>query len=146
MSYGGTVYFFRASGTGRIKIGFTARDVAKRLQSVHAGSPVPVELLTSVTASTRQEALLHIHFMACRVHGEWFEPHPDLLALIDEVAKTGTLPEAFAHPEHGVPRVWAKKARLAGELAPLPARRAMSHRTQAARRFYAVRDAQRGVA
>ena len=77
----GVVYFIRGAG-GAIKIGFTVRSVKERTIEYQAGSPVPLTLLATREGWQTLEAEYHRHFAAHRLHGEWFAPHPDILAEI----------------------------------------------------------------
>ncbi len=76
------LYFAQAEGIGRIKIGFTDGDVSARLADLQTGSPVPIRLLGTLAGTLEDEKDLHRRFGAARVCGEWFEPTPELLALI----------------------------------------------------------------
>lgn len=77
------IYFVEAVGVGNIKIGFTgADDVQFRIDQLQTGCPVPLRLLNAVPGTEQDEKDLHRRFAANRVHGEWFKPAPELLALI----------------------------------------------------------------
>lgn len=81
-----SVYFISPVGGGLIKIG-VAGDVAGRLESLQTGSPVLLEVRAVITdGGEALELSLHKRFAASRRHGEWFEPTPELLALIEESA------------------------------------------------------------
>lgn len=84
------IYFIQAEGVGHIKIGFTAdEDVLVRLADLQTGSPVPLRVLGTTPGAVVEEKNLHRRFAAHRVHGEWFRPVPELLALINPAdAKT----------------------------------------------------------
>jgi hypothetical protein len=73
----GKVYFARQDGL--IKIGFSQNPWA-RMKEI--GNP---ELLATFDGCYADEKDLHGRFSKSRVRGEWFEPSPDLLALIDEL-------------------------------------------------------------
>lgn len=79
------VYFIQAS-CGPIKIGTTG-DIEYRLAILRGQSPVQVELLATVPGKRVEEFEYHRRFAAHRLHGEWFEPHPDILA---EIARLST--------------------------------------------------------
>lgn len=70
-----------------IKIGFTT-DLKKRLKSLQTGSPNKLEVLAAIEAGGSQERAYHDQFAAHRLHGEWFEPHPDILAEIARLTPT----------------------------------------------------------
>jgi hypothetical protein len=84
------VYFVQAA-TGQIKIGTTAY-LERRLAILRGQSPVEITLLANVSGKRVDEYALHTQFAAHRLHGEWFEPHPDILAEIDRVRAP------FPHP------------------------------------------------
>jgi hypothetical protein len=78
-----TVYFVRAD-TGEIKIGI-ATDPDARLRALQVGSPVKLGLLVTCPGGRPKEAEYHQRFAAHRLHGEWFEPHPDILTEIERL-------------------------------------------------------------
>lgn len=77
------VYFIRAA-TGQIKIGI-AQDAGRRLASLRTMSPVALEFAAVVVGGQELEYAYHQRFAAHRLHGEWFAPHPDILAEIDRL-------------------------------------------------------------
>lgn len=79
------VYFIQAE-TGPIKIG-VASDVRKRLGNLRGASPVPLTLLLSISGGPMAEYSFHHKFRAHRLHGEWFHPHPDILAEIERLSQ-----------------------------------------------------------
>jgi hypothetical protein len=85
-----TVYFIQAVQGGPIKIG-VAEDVDARLSALQTGSPLPLRVLAILPSSGRYgEAQLHQRFAATRLHGEWFEATPELLAFIAEPGEVAT--------------------------------------------------------
>jgi hypothetical protein len=84
---GGLVYFVQAESGGPVKIGFTARQTMKdRLRGLQNGSPLPLCILATVRADKSIERALHSWFSSARLHGEWFTPTDEILALIEELA------------------------------------------------------------
>ena len=83
----GYVYFISSEKNREIKIGFTARPVEKRLKSLQTAHPYKLKLLTIVPGTTEDEKSLHERFANIRLEGEWFKPHPDLLAFISVILK-----------------------------------------------------------
>lgn len=84
-SHGSRLYFIRESGgVGPIKIG-CSRKIAQRLAGLQSGSPVILEILADIHGGHGLERMLHYDFAKHRLHGEWFEPCPELLALIDKI-------------------------------------------------------------
>lgn len=80
----GLVYFIGCQQHS-VKIGFTTQlDI--RLAALQNSSPVPLAVLAIVEAAPSLEREYHARFAAHRLHGEWFEPHPDILAEIERLA------------------------------------------------------------
>lgn len=79
----GFVYFVRCETTSRIKIGWSI-DPDRRLADFQTICPTRVRIIKAVRARRWQEKILHSDFSHCRVHGEWFEGTPELLAFIRE--------------------------------------------------------------
>lgn len=76
------IYFIQAEGIGHVKIGYTdGDDVSDRAAALQTGSPVPLRVLGTILGTLEDEKNLHRRFAAHRVHGEWFKPVPELLAL-----------------------------------------------------------------
>lgn len=78
------VYFIRAGDEGPIKIGI-ARDPAARLATLQTGHHETLVIVAIAAGGAAQEASYHALFSAHRVRGEWFAPHPDILAEIDRL-------------------------------------------------------------
>lgn len=77
------VYFIQTLN-GEIKIGM-AQDVAKRLAGLQTAHPVKLTLLAVAEGGSEQEKAYHRQFAEHRLHGEWFSPHPDILAEIERL-------------------------------------------------------------
>jgi hypothetical protein len=84
----GVVYFVQAVQGGPIKIG-SATNLRKRLRAIQSMSPAPLRVLVTMVGASVDEFAIHRHFDAHRLHGEWFEPHADILAFIERV-RAGT--------------------------------------------------------
>ena len=81
----GHVYFIQARETGYIKIGFT-KDLARRLRAMEAHSGDILDLRIHITGATIvHEKALHREFAKARIYGEWFDPVPELLAVIESL-------------------------------------------------------------
>jgi len=78
----GCVYFIRSEKTHAIKIGFTAGKIENRLSALQTAHPYKLQVLASSRGNREYEKSLHERFARLRLEGEWFEPHPDLLAFI----------------------------------------------------------------
>ena len=97
------VYFIKPVGfDGPIKIGKT-KDAEKRLRALSLVSPFPLEMMASIKGADNLEGRFHRKFLHLHTNGEWFEPAPELLATIAEIASgvfdIGSLPEKPA--KHG---------------------------------------------
>lgn len=78
----GCVYFIRSEKTHAIKIGFTAGKIEDRLSALQTAHPYKLQVLATSRGNREYEKALHARFARLRLEGEWFEPHPDLLAFI----------------------------------------------------------------
>lgn len=72
----GWVYFMRRERL--IKIG-TTTNLKQRAQQVNA------QVLARIPGSYTEEAQLHRRFATARRHGEWFEPTPELVDLVNRI-------------------------------------------------------------
>lgn len=88
------VYFVQAEN-GLIKIGST-KYIASRFQSLCTGSPLALVLLATIKGDRAREFELHAKFAAHRQHGEWFLPHPEIVA---EIARVTARRKRPAHPD-----------------------------------------------
>lgn len=75
------VYFARSGTDGPIKIGWSKNPTA-RLKELSVASPAGLSLVLAVPGDARDERRLHAQFAAHRLHGEWFNPAPELLSHI----------------------------------------------------------------
>lgn len=78
----GSVYFVRSEKTHAIKIGYTSGRIEDRLSALQTAHPYKLEAIAALSGSREYEKALHARFANLRLEGEWFEPHPDLLAFI----------------------------------------------------------------
>lgn len=80
------VYFMRPAGlAGPIKIGWST-DPARRARVIGKHQGFPLDVLGRVHGARHLESVLHRHFAADRLGGEWFAPSDTLLETV------GTLP------------------------------------------------------
>ena len=71
------VYFLESRG--RIKIGFTTRDIRERIAELATGNPDPIELIgTIAVADDEDDRDLHRRFAVYNDRGEWFHATPEL--------------------------------------------------------------------
>lgn len=80
---GEKVVYFVATETGPIKIG-RSFDFPQRMQHLRREHP-DLELLAKFSGGSLEEGFLHIEMKHARLHGEWFDRHPDILALIAQL-------------------------------------------------------------
>jgi hypothetical protein len=73
-----TVYVLRSDNL--VKIGFTD-DICKRVQSIVAAVPVPVEFVGHMPGDRKVETHLHSIFAAHHFSGEWFVETPEMHAV-----------------------------------------------------------------
>jgi hypothetical protein len=81
------LYFIQCGEAGPIKIGASSRPL-NRLRDLQVANPAPLKLLAHIHTAPSEERRLHAELNAHRVRGEWFEPHPEVLAVVDLVAST----------------------------------------------------------
>ena len=89
MAERGYVYFLQAVGSTRVKIGKT-KDIEKRLRAFRGYQhPFPLRVLRveSVEDMHGVERAYHRHYAVYRVHQEWFELPPDVLAQFPQPAE-----------------------------------------------------------
>lgn len=89
MLKGPTIYFLQRGEDGLIKIGFTDRNARRRRSEVQVGCPEKIRVLAEVLGTLDEEQALHKQFESARVRGEWFEPVPELLELINAIVFDG---------------------------------------------------------
>lgn len=88
----GLIYFMRrADGVGPVKIGCTKLP-AIRLAAMQVWSPEILEIVATAPGTFGDERRLHRQFAAHRLHGEWFEASPSVLAAVSRAATLGELP------------------------------------------------------
>ena len=88
----GLVYFMRrADGVGAIKIG-CSKLPRRRLAAMQIWSPEKLEIVAAVPGTFADETRLHRQFAAHRLHGEWFEAAPPVLAAMARASTLGELP------------------------------------------------------
>lgn len=75
------IYAVQAGDGGPVKIG-VSKSPEERMRSLQIGCGETLRLLGKAPGSPKGEKLIHAMFAEHRRHGEWFEPHPDLLRFI----------------------------------------------------------------
>lgn len=76
--------YFIGGDTGPIKIGVSGNP-AQRLKALQTGYPHALRILALIPEGGMQEITYHAKFAEHRLHGEWFAPHPDILAEIERL-------------------------------------------------------------
>lgn len=76
------IYFIQQGTSGPIKIGHTTSSVEKRLSDLQTAHHQRLRVLATLDGDRSVEQDLHNRFRKYRKTGEWFEPHPDLIAFI----------------------------------------------------------------
>ena len=81
------IYFIRKGVDGPIKIGFTSSHAEKRMAQLQTGHHEKLHLLGTIPGSISDEKSLHKELVNYHIHGEWFEPKPELLIAISDVVE-----------------------------------------------------------
>lgn len=76
------IYFLQSDHDGPIKIGYSKRDINRRLRRIQATSPYQLSLLAITYGGLDDEAKLHKRFKKLNIHHEWFNPESELLEYI----------------------------------------------------------------
>lgn len=82
------VYFVQCGDSGPVKIG-VAKDPAARLSTLQTGHFETLHIRAITVGGLAQERIYHDTFRAHHQRGEWFAPHPDILAEIERLATPG---------------------------------------------------------
>jgi hypothetical protein len=96
------IYFIQDTGSRAIKIG-VSRSPRERLADLQTAHPARLVLLGIMDGMQNEERALHSKFD--RVHGEWFEPTPDLMSFIQKSAITAQSFSSVALSVTGQPHV-----------------------------------------
>lgn len=84
-AYGdGSFAYFAAEPGGHVKIGWT-KNPRRRIRQLRSDTKLNLQLLATRVGGRRREFAYHMQFKASRLHGEWFERTPELLAEIDRL-------------------------------------------------------------
>ncbi len=78
----GLIYFLHEPELGRLKIGWSGRDVTTRLRAFQVGNSQDLKLLGVLPGSERDEAALHRRFARFKLpeRREWFEATDGMMA------------------------------------------------------------------
>lgn len=113
------VYFAEAVGLNLIKIGVAA-DVAKRLEGLRTGCPVPIKLLGTMPGDVEIERFLHQDLAPHRTHGEWFRKSPEVEHYVDCLDKPRLPSESAQRAIDWEKRTKAHRQRLASRATARP--------------------------
>lgn len=92
------VYFIRAvDNTGPIKIGSSWLP-HHRLVQMSCWSPIQLTVLAKTEGDEFHERALHDKFADARLHGEWFQPVPELFELVNAVIDGATFDSLGIEP------------------------------------------------
>jgi hypothetical protein len=98
------IYFVQARGNGPIKIGTTQNNPRHRMVKLQTDCPWPVKLLGAIKGTVAQEKRLQLLLSHFRTKGEWFEPHPVVVAAVNEALRIGKRAEFVRQPKPVKPR------------------------------------------
>ena len=84
----GEIYFVSYGEGGPIKVGFTS-NFDYRIKGLQTACPYPLVVLARVDGKVIAEREYHRRWAEHKLLGEWFEPHPDILAEIDRLQTQG---------------------------------------------------------
>jgi len=79
----GRVYALK--GNGKVKFGFTSRDVATRIQPMQSSVPFPVHVLANAPGDRQLEREIRDACTEHRIRGEWFEPTGVVLEWVERL-------------------------------------------------------------
>jgi len=91
----GVLYFVQVEGNGPIKIGIT-NSPRMRMSTLQGWCPYDLNFICAVRANLMDEAYALEMLAPYQKRGEWFHPHPDVFAFIEEVKAAGKIPNAPA--------------------------------------------------
>lgn len=115
MSYLYAVQMLIPGDVQPIKIGFSINPQQRKRE--YSGGPYRCKWLGEWPGDREDEADVHDQFRNLRLHGEWFHPTPDLLALIaHRLASSETLRESQQAYESATEEWREEQFRRAGEV------------------------------
>jgi hypothetical protein len=79
------IVYFVGGESGPVKIGWTQQPIKDRLKCIQNGSPVKLHVLATANRHRIAEKWYHRQFASSRLHGEWFDRTPELLAEIERL-------------------------------------------------------------
>lgn len=80
-----SVYFLTNTNCNAIKIGYSSKDVHKRIKQLNTGSPEKIYLLAMISYGTKDlEKQLHKRFQLYKKNLEWFNVSDEILNYINQ--------------------------------------------------------------
>lgn len=92
--------YFIGSDDGPIKIG-ASTNPQRRLSDLKYKFGGNLRILCAVPGMADEERNMHFGFQGFRLHGEWFEPHPIILEVID-ILNSPDFDPAGLNPANGL--------------------------------------------
>lgn len=77
------IYFIADVELLHVKIGFTRKDLYRRVAELQTGNPLKLIVMAIMPGTMQDERNLHRKFDHCRKYGEWFEIRNDLKEYIE---------------------------------------------------------------
>jgi endogenous inhibitor of DNA gyrase (YacG/DUF329 family) len=77
------IYLIQAEDNELIKIGFS-NNVKRRMKILSNSSPAKLKVLRVIKADSQYESFLHNMFREYRLHGEWFQPHSNIVKFVND--------------------------------------------------------------
>ena len=77
--------YFIGGEEGPVKIGYSI-DAKSRLRAIQLYSPIKLQILALASGGIARESAYHFQFREARLHGEWFERTPEIIAEIERLS------------------------------------------------------------
>lgn len=71
-SIDGFVYLLWCEYSAFFKIGFSAKNVRRRVMDISTNCPMPIRVVAVIPGSTYEESIMHRKLIKFRTNGEWF--------------------------------------------------------------------------
>jgi hypothetical protein len=92
--YESRIYFVQCEPCGPIKIGVVFSNLRQGMTEIQINCPYQLRLLGTTPGDKIEETRLKKLFARWNMRAEWFEPHPDCLAIINGLIGQSRLLEA----------------------------------------------------
>lgn len=77
--------YFVEDQSRRVKIGYTAKQVDRRIQSLQIGNPERLTLLGVMPGGPIVESSVHRKFAHCHIRGEWYHMNEEISEYIQAI-------------------------------------------------------------